>query len=94
MQYNPFLKKFMDCVENENDDEWALMDSAYGLLACNCSNHRMPAVIDFRKIMVSPTHYSVRFGGWYVVQSVIVFRYCFFHIGTHRYSSCWWLVFA
>lgn len=57
----------MNCVENENDEEWALMDAAYGLLACNCSSQQLPAVVDFRKIMVSPTHYSVRFGGWYVV---------------------------
>lgn len=54
----------MNHVEKENDDEWALMDDTYGLLGCNRSNDRLPAVVDLRKVAVSPTHYSVRFGGW------------------------------
>ena len=54
----------MDNVVNNDDDECALMDSAYGLLGCNKSAERLPAVVDFRKVAVSPTHYSLRFGGW------------------------------
>ena len=45
------------------------MDRAYGLLGCNRSHDNLDSIVDFRKVMVSPTHYSLRYAGCYGMQS-------------------------
>lgn len=60
VQYRPKSKRFMEDV--------AMGDNVYCLMGCDHAGERLPVILDLRKIVVCPTHYSLRYGGCFGMQ--------------------------
>lgn len=55
VQYRPKSKRFME--------DNAMSDNVYCLMGCQHAGERLPVVVDLRKVVICPTHYSLRYGG-------------------------------
>jgi len=60
VQHRPKSKRFLEDV--------AMGDNVYCLMGCDHAGERLPVIVDFRKIAVCPTHYSLRYGGCFGMQ--------------------------